>query len=85
MQRVHSRDLSFVILHLLKMATCENAPRKKHPRQGPCYQMEVNFPNEDSKKQFMSRLDKAKRLLSFDGLRVVDNFRLLPLMLNYFE
>ena len=67
------------------MATCENAPRKRRPRQGPRYQMKVNFPGEDSKKQFTSRLDKAKSLLSFNGSRIVDNFRLLSSMLDYFE
>ena len=47
--------------------------------------MEVNFPDEDWKKQFISCLDKAKSLMSFDGSRVLDNFRLLSSILDYFE
>ena len=48
--------------------------------------MEVNFPDDDSKKKFLGRLEKAKGLLSSgESHVVVDNFRLLSSMLDHFE
>ena len=63
----------------------ENAPKKKRPRFGPCYQMEISFLNDDSKKIFLSRLDRAKNSLSSSGSHNVDNYRLLLSLLDHFE
>ena len=68
------------------MATVfESAPKKKRPRMGPRYQIEISFPNEDLKKTFLSRLDKARSSLSSSGSRNVDNYRLLSSLLDHFE
>ena len=40
------------------------APKKKQPRVGSRYQLEISFPDEEARQDFMSRLDKAKRWLS---------------------
>ena len=70
----------------LKMATVfKNALKKKHLKLGPHYQMEISFPNEDLKKTFFSRLDRARSSLSSSGLRNLDNYRLLSLMLDHSE
>ena len=67
----------------------ENAPKKKCPRRsrlGPRYQMEIIFPNEDLKKTFLSRLDRASwSSLSSSGSRNVDNYRLLLSLLDHFK
>ena len=56
----------------LKMDTVfESAPKKKRPRLGPRYQMEISFPNEDVKKTFLSRSDKARSLLSLSAVCAV--------------
>ena len=47
--------------------------------------MRISFPNEDLKKTFLSRLDRAKSSLSPSGLRNVDNYRLLSSLLDHFE
>ena len=74
------------VVFRLKMATVfESAPKKKRPRMGPRYQMEISFPNEDLKKTFLSRLDKARSSLSSSGSRNVDNYRLLSSLLDHFE
>ncbi len=76
---------SRVILHeKLKMAT-NNVPKTKHPRLGFRYQMEVNFTDEESKKVFLTCLDKAKSSLSSSGLRNVDNYKLITSLLDRFE
>ena len=68
------------------MATVfESALKKKRPRMGPRYQMEISFPNEDLKKTFLSRLDKARSSLSSSGSRNVDNYKLLLSLLDHFE
>ena len=68
------------------MATVfESAPKKKRPRMGPSYQMEISFPKEDLKKTFLSRLDNARSSLSSSGSRNVDNYRLLSSLLDHFE
>ena len=61
----------------------ESVPRRKRPRLGSRFQMEVNFPDDDSKKKFLGRLEKAKGLLfSAESHIVVDNFRLLSTILR---
>ena len=71
------------------MATVfENAPNKKRPKRprlGPRYQMEINFPNEDLKKTFLSCLDRGRSSLSSSGSRNVDNYRLLVSLLDHFK
>ena len=53
-----------MMIFKLKMAIVfENALKKKHPRLGPRYEMEISFPDDDSKKRFLSRLDRAKSSL----------------------
>ena len=63
----------------------ESAPRKKRSRLGARFQLEINFPDEESKKQFLSRLDRAKNATSSDGCPKVDNYSLLSMLLDRFE
>ena len=64
----------------------DNVAKKKRPRSGFRFQMELTFDDQDSKKIFLSRLDKAKGLLSSStGSRNVDNFALLSSLLDVFE
>ena len=72
----------------LKMATVyENALKKRprRPRLGPCYQMEISFPNEDMKKTFLSLLDRSRSSLYSSGSRNVDNYRLLLSLFDHFK
>ena len=77
---LNSRDFTY----LLKMAT--NIPKKKRPRWAPRYQMEVTFPNEVSKKRFLTRMDRVKSSISSSGSRRnADNYSFLSLLLDHFE
>ena len=68
------------------MATVfENAPKKKRPRLGLHYQIEISFPNEDLKKTFLCHLNRVCSSLSSSGLHNVDNYRLLSSLLDHFE
>ena len=58
-----------------------NDPRKKHPRLGARYQMEIKFPSDESKKDFLSRLERAKSLLSSRQKHNVNKFSLLASLL----
>ncbi len=65
------------------MAT--NVPKTKRPRLGFRYQMEMNFTDAESKKVFLTRLDRAKSSLSPSGLRNVENYKLISSLLDRFE
>lgn len=67
------------------MATISDAHRRKWLRSGPRYQMEVNFPDDDSKKLFLGRLERVKAKLSYPSSRYLDNFQLLSAMLDFYE
>ena len=63
----------------------ESGPRKKRSRLGTRFQMEINFPDEDSKRRLLSRLDTARKAVSTDGCSKVDNYSLLSMLLDQFE
>ena len=64
----------------------ESGPRKKRSRLGARFQMEINFPDDESKKQFLSRLDKARNAATTsDSCPKVDNYCLLSMLLDRFE
>ena len=63
----------------------ESGPRKKRSRLGARFQLEINFPDDDSKKVFLSRLDKARNVTTSDGCPKVDNYSLLSKLLDQFE
>ena len=68
----------------IKMASCSNspAPKKKRLRHGARYQMQLTFPDEETKTAFLSRLERAKSVLSSKKRRAIDNFELIDSMLN---
>ncbi len=59
--------------------------KKKRPRLGPRYQMEIGFSDEDSKTTFLSRIERAKSSLSSNRTQSIDNYTLLSLLLDNFE
>ena len=61
------------------------APKKKRPRVGSHYQLEINFPDEEARQDFMSRLDKAKQWLSrssSSSSRHIGNYGLMISLLD---
>ena len=58
------------------------APKKKRPRLGTRYQMELAFPNEYSKKEFLLRLDRVKRSFVAKQQRSIDNVELMNSLLD---
>ncbi len=57
--------------------------KKKRPRQGSRFQMEFSFPDDDSKKVFLNRLDSAKRLFKAKmKKRSIDNIDLISCLLD---
>ena len=63
----------------------ESGPRKKRLRLGARFQLEINFPDEDSKKRFLDRLDRAKSATSSDSCSKLDNYSLLSKLLDRYE
>ena len=61
-----------------------DTPRRKRPRIGVRYQMELNFTTSEEKQTFLERLDRAKRRLS-PGSRSYDNRELLVHLLSLVE
>ena len=61
----------------------ETLAKKKRPRQGSRFQMEFSFPDDDSKKVFLNRLDSAKRLFKAKmKKRSIDNIDLISCLLD---
>ena len=70
------------------MATFFENTQKKRPRRpigSPLSNGNFFFSNEDLKKTFLSRLDRARSSLSSSGSRNVDNYRLLLSLLDHFK
>ena len=73
------------MLFYSKMATSCNepcAPKKKRPRLGVRFQMELNFSSKDKKDSFITRLEKVKRYFSSRSSRSLDNRELLQCLLD---
>lgn len=61
-------------------------PRRKRPRHGVRYQMELIFDNDEGKFSFLSRLDSAKRrLATLSGRKTLDHRELLSALLDIIE
>ena len=61
------------------------APKKKRPRLGTRYQMELAFSNKYSKKEFLLRLDRVKRAFVAKQQRSIDNVELMNSLLDLVE
>ena len=57
------------------MAT--NEPRQKRSRTVVRYQMNLSFSSEEAKENFLTSLEKVKKILSRRSLRQLDNLELL--------
>ena len=63
------------MLSYSKMATSCNescAPKKKHPRLGVRFQMELNFSSNDEKDNFLTRLEQVKHYFSSRSSQSLD-------------
>ena len=68
-------------LKFTKMANATVGSRKKRPRLGPRYQMEVSFTDESTKQRLLQRLDKVRRSLGSN----VGNYELLSSLLDNYD
>ena len=67
--------MTSVFEFLNKMAT--NEPRQKRSRTVVRYQMNLSFSSAEAKENFLTSLEKVKRILSRRSLRQLDNLELL--------
>ena len=58
------------------------APKKKCPRLGVRFQMELDFSSNDEKDSFLTRLEKVKHYFSSRSSRSLDNRELLQCLLD---
>ena len=67
------------IFSRVKMATVDSVvPSRKRPRrEGFRYQMELNFPLQEEKEQFLARIDRVKQSLISERRRSIDQLELL--------
>ena len=75
------------IFSRVKMATLDSVvPSQKRPRrEGFRYQMELNFPLQEEKEQFLARFNRVKQSLISKRRRSIDHLELLSYLLDLAE
>ena len=75
------------IFSRVKMATLDSVvPSQKRPRRERFrYQMELNFPLQEKKEQFLARLDRVKQSLILKRRRSIDHLEMLSYLLDLAE
>ena len=62
---------------MLKKMAATNEPRSKRSRTTVRYQMNLSFSTDEAKEDFITSLEKVKKILSRRSLRQLDNLELL--------